>query len=358
MRNDNTPRCPHDHPVKILPAVESHGPGWVQEFPGPDCNVCPKDIPLRAYKPGTSPAAVEARDSGPAELDPVRKLEELRAGPADGLPRFLETDAIALLAEHASKMATANARSLMGLAARLTELENHGARESSIQNLMKRLAELEARVKALEADAAGHPHLKANRDDLDETEEEKTRQWMDAATETRKPVINYLSVAARAVELADKRTTYTFVSNATRCVFCKATILKHEAELAMPFGWRHASCRVEVRNRRRVVVETGYKDAPGRGTCARLALLDSLSRGEAPIASHLLYPIVLGEDHPPHRRTGIEAGLSWLSVADAVVVYTDAGITDGVAFAIALAEALQVPVEYRKLEGSGIQDPT
>ena len=51
---------------------------------------------------------------------------------------------------------------------------------------------------------------------------------------------------------------------------------------------------------------------------ARMAVRDSLSRGEAPIASHLLYTQegILKDEIPEERQWGIDAGLAWKSVAD------------------------------------------
>jgi hypothetical protein len=84
---------------------------------------------------------------------------------------------------------------------------------------------------------------------------------------------------------------------------------------------------------------------------ARKCVRDSLSREEAPIASHLLYtqPGILDDNIPEERSWGINAGLSWKKVADKSVVYTDLGITEGMKYGIAEAEAQGIPVEYRKL---------
>lgn len=69
---------------------------------------------------------------------------------------------------------------------------------------------------------------------------------------------------------------------------------------------------------------------------ARRAVRDSLLRGEAPIASHLLYtqPGVLDDDIPGERQMGIDAGLAWREVAEGTVVYTDLGITKGMKYGI------------------------
>ena len=82
---------------------------------------------------------------------------------------------------------------------------------------------------------------------------------------------------------------------------------------------------------------------------ARKAMLNSLGRSEAPIASHLLYTQVLDDGDRTDRAMGINAGLEWLSVADAVVVYIDYGISSGMKSAIKLAIELNKPVHYRSL---------
>lgn len=86
---------------------------------------------------------------------------------------------------------------------------------------------------------------------------------------------------------------------------------------------------------------------------ARAALRDSLGRGEAPLASHLLYtqPGVLDDSVPEERARGISAGHAWMPFADAVAVYDDLGISDGMKAGIREAKALRVPIEYRQIEG-------
>lgn len=84
---------------------------------------------------------------------------------------------------------------------------------------------------------------------------------------------------------------------------------------------------------------------------AQAAMLDCLSRDEAPFAPHLLYPAVLDESEPEQRAQGISAGLEWLSVAEAVVVYGDLGMSVGMAAELRQAEVLGIPVERRVLAG-------
>lgn len=84
---------------------------------------------------------------------------------------------------------------------------------------------------------------------------------------------------------------------------------------------------------------------------ARACVRDSLLRGEAPIASHLLYTQkgILNDDIPSERQYGIDSGLAWKSVAHGSVVYTDRGITKGMEYGIAQAVKQGITVEYRTL---------
>jgi hypothetical protein len=84
---------------------------------------------------------------------------------------------------------------------------------------------------------------------------------------------------------------------------------------------------------------------------ARRCVRDSLERGEAPIASHLLFtqPNILRDEVPEERQWGIDAGLAWRRVADLTAVYTDFGITAGMSYGIEAAESSGVTVEYRSI---------
>lgn len=111
---------------------------------------------------------------------------------------------------------------------------------------------------------------------------------------------------------------------------------------------------------RRVIVESPYNAGSGiRGLIgrwlnrryARAALRDCLARGEAPLASHLLYtqPGVLRDDDPVERDLGIRAGLVWGQMAEATVVYIDRGISTGMRLGIQRAITDGRPVEERRL---------
>jgi len=107
-----------------------------------------------------------------------------------------------------------------------------------------------------------------------------------------------------------------------------------------------------MKDHRLVILESPYAgDIEQNVEYARLCVRDSLLRGESPIASHLLYtqPGILDDSDQEERRFGIEAGLAWLSVADAVVVYTDRSVTKGMKHGISAATEANVPIEYRSL---------
>ena len=101
---------------------------------------------------------------------------------------------------------------------------------------------------------------------------------------------------------------------------------------------------------RRVILESPYAgDIETNMAYARAALRDSLMRGEAPIASHLLYTQegVLDDTIPNERRLGIDAGHAWLDVAEAVVFYVNLGMSPGMKAAWQRAQEAGVKCERR-----------
>jgi hypothetical protein len=99
-----------------------------------------------------------------------------------------------------------------------------------------------------------------------------------------------------------------------------------------------------------VVVESPYAgDVEANTRFARLAMLDSLTRGEAPFAGHLLYTQVLADSSPTERELGIRSHLAYVRRAERLVVYVDLGISSGMKRAICLAEQLGIPVESRRI---------
>ena len=123
--------------------------------------------------------------------------------------------------------------------------------------------------------------------------------------------------------------------------------------------------------RRRVSVESPYRPFPAGDPAqlarniayARLALADSLARGEAPFASHLLYtqpgilPAADGADSAgwcddtdrTARALGLAAGRAWLHQAELLAVYVDLGCSEGMMVAMAIAGERGIPIEHRHL---------
>lgn len=110
--------------------------------------------------------------------------------------------------------------------------------------------------------------------------------------------------------------------------------------------------------KRKVILESPFGSADPamiaeNVTYARAALRDCLKRGDAPIASHLLYtqPGVLDDSVPEERALGIEAGLLWGKEAEASVVYIDRGITAGMVTGV-----VRAIIENRAIEFHTIAD--
>lgn len=102
----------------------------------------------------------------------------------------------------------------------------------------------------------------------------------------------------------------------------------------------------------RVILESPYAgDIERNIEYARLCVRDSLSKGEAPIASHLLYTQegILDDDNPTERIWGIDAGLAWKEVAEKHVFYIDYGYSKGMEYAKKYATTNNIPIEERKL---------
>ncbi len=102
-----------------------------------------------------------------------------------------------------------------------------------------------------------------------------------------------------------------------------------------------------------VIVESPYAARGGLSVVqhvhyAHLALADSLRRGEAPLASHLLYPQVLpdvGED----RDLGIAAGLAWADRGDMAAFYIDLGWSPGMNQALDFYKGKGLAFEERSI---------
>lgn len=103
---------------------------------------------------------------------------------------------------------------------------------------------------------------------------------------------------------------------------------------------------------KKVIIESPYAgDVERNLEYARRCLRDSLRRGDAPIASHLLYTQdgVLDDLIPEERSLGIKAGLEWLTVADKHVFYMDHGMSKGMKNALMRSIEADIEIEFRMI---------
>jgi len=103
---------------------------------------------------------------------------------------------------------------------------------------------------------------------------------------------------------------------------------------------------------RKVILESPFAgDIEANIAYAKRCIADCLHRGEAPIASHLLFtqPGILDDNIPGERKLGIDAGHAWICVADAMVVYMDRGTSKGMQQGIEVAKQHNILIEYRYL---------
>ena len=112
---------------------------------------------------------------------------------------------------------------------------------------------------------------------------------------------------------------------------------------------------------RRVVVESPYKATQGYSVEKHLLYLqhclqDCITRGESPDASHKFLTAFLDDDTPRERAFGIEGGWAWGDAADAIVIYTDFGISPGMAQSIEHYKALEKTIERRTLPRPIVDD--
>lgn len=101
---------------------------------------------------------------------------------------------------------------------------------------------------------------------------------------------------------------------------------------------------------RRVVIESPYAGDVARNLrYLDRCMKDSIGRGEAPFASHKLYPSVLDDGVPDRRELGLRLGFEWRKVAEETVVYTDLGVSPGMEEGVAEARVLGQRVTYREI---------
>jgi adenylate kinase len=104
--------------------------------------------------------------------------------------------------------------------------------------------------------------------------------------------------------------------------------------------------------RNTVTIETPFAgDVATNLRYVRAAMRDCLLRGEAPFASHALYTQekVLDDTSGAQRRLGIEAGLLLAKLTAKTVMYTDLGLSEGMAEGLRSAAVSGRIIEQRSL---------
>ena len=102
-----------------------------------------------------------------------------------------------------------------------------------------------------------------------------------------------------------------------------------------------------------VIIESPYMGNVQRNIAyAQQCMGDSLKRGEAPFASHLLYTQILDDTIPQQRMMGMQRAFEWYRCADLMAVYTDKGISSGMQKGMEIAEQIGIKIEYRRLDGN------
>lgn len=103
---------------------------------------------------------------------------------------------------------------------------------------------------------------------------------------------------------------------------------------------------------KRVIIESPYKgDIERNLRYAREAMRDSITWGESPFASHLLYPQVLDDNDPAERKLGMEMGWDWMRSVDKIIVYHDLGVSPGMQEGINRAASMGIQILYRSVKG-------
>jgi len=112
---------------------------------------------------------------------------------------------------------------------------------------------------------------------------------------------------------------------------------------------------------RLVYLETPYAADTPEGIAAneayaRACMADCLRRGEAPLASHLLYtqPGILDDTIPEERELGMDAGFAWGEFAHASVFYVDHGWSLGMIVGMDNAAREGRKIECRRLDGKDV----
>lgn len=98
------------------------------------------------------------------------------------------------------------------------------------------------------------------------------------------------------------------------------------------------------------IVESPFAgDVESNRAYLQRCIQDSLSRGEAPFASHQMYTDALDDEDPKERQLGMGAGFAWMAAADQVAFYADRGFSPGMIAGMENAQKLGLTVHIRIL---------
>lgn len=103
-----------------------------------------------------------------------------------------------------------------------------------------------------------------------------------------------------------------------------------------------------------VIIESPYrakltKDLIRNRRYALAAVAHSLSLGESPFASHVLYTDALNDHKEIDRQRGMEAGWAIYPKADLIAYYIDLGISEGMLEGMQVAGKYGIPTVKRKI---------
>lgn len=101
---------------------------------------------------------------------------------------------------------------------------------------------------------------------------------------------------------------------------------------------------------KRVILESPYKGAIDRNKAyLTVCIMDCISRGESPYASHRMLTEALDDNNVTERQLGIAAGFAWREVAHLTVFYCDYGFSAGMKRALAHCRKYELMFEIRTL---------
>jgi len=110
----------------------------------------------------------------------------------------------------------------------------------------------------------------------------------------------------------------------------------------------------EMRHRPKAYVVSKYAGDIDRNVADAIRVCQYLvSKHRQPIASHLMYPQILGigDTDEESRTLGLMYGLSLLAMSDEVWVFeTESGLSEGMEQEVREAKRLGKPIKYMKME--------